>query len=220
LLHDLLAVRPNDVYGNLFLGSSRLLRGATPAQGTANLEAAIALAPNSGDVRWVVADAYTYSPNQANPHRAFTEATLALIWGLDTPRVHAILAASYLTFGNLVAAGTHILRHIDLVTTELVTTDPIVAGASLTLPLVPGRTYDIPLDVIAGQTVSIMTSSRDYWDSILVLLGPDGSPVLGSDDASNYFAAFDWTAGATGRYRMRVTFFESLNYGDLLVKWK
>jgi tetratricopeptide (TPR) repeat protein len=115
LLNDLLAVRPDDPYGNLFRGSSRLLRGATPQQGVADIEYAIALAPKSADVRWVVADAYTYG--MPHPERAFFEATLALNWGLDTPRVHAILASAHLAFGNQALAATHIDRHIRLVTT-------------------------------------------------------------------------------------------------------
>src|SRR5262249_768172 len=43
VLNQLLDVRPNDPYGNLFRGSSRLLSGATKAQGIADLERAIAL---------------------------------------------------------------------------------------------------------------------------------------------------------------------------------
>src|SRR5262249_22099984 len=102
LLNRLLGVAPNDVYGNLFRGSSKLLSGATRSQGAEDLERAIVLAPVSPDVRFIVADAYTYG--QPDPSRAFAEASLALNWGLDTPRIHAILASAYLAFGNLPAA--------------------------------------------------------------------------------------------------------------------
>jgi tetratricopeptide (TPR) repeat protein len=134
-LHDL---RPNDVYPNLFRGSSRLLLGATKARGVADLERAIELAPDSPDVRFIVADAYTYG--MPDHERAFAEASLALDWGLDTPRVHAILATAYNAFGDLDAAAAHIQRSIELVTTELVPTTPLAAGGSLSLDLVPGRT--------------------------------------------------------------------------------
>jgi hypothetical protein len=215
LLNRLLDVRPNDVYGALFRGSSRLLRGATRAEGMADLERAIALAPQSADVRFIVADAYTYG--QPDPERAFAEASLALAWGLDTPRVHAILASAYLAFGDDLAAAVHIQRHIELVTTELLTTSPLAAGASLSLDLAPGRIYEIPVAAIAGETISIVTSSRDFYDSILVLLAPDGTPVLSSDDYKQYFAGFEWIAGETGTYRLRVTSFESVNTGTLVV---
>jgi hypothetical protein len=216
LLNRLLGVRPNDVYGNLFRGSSRLFRGATRAEGMADLERAIALAPQSADVRFIVADAYTYG--QPDPERAFAEASLALAWGLDTPRVHAILASAYLVFGDDLAAAVHIQRHIELVTTELLTTSPLPAGASMSLDLAPGQTYEIPLDAIAGEKISVITSSHDFYDTILVLLAPDGTPVLGSDDYKLYFAGFEWVAGATGTYRLRVTSFESVNTGALGVK--
>jgi tetratricopeptide (TPR) repeat protein len=215
VLNQLLAVRPNDPYGNLFRGSSRLLSGATKDKGVADIERAIALDPQNPHVRFLVADAYTYG--LPDPDRAFAEATLALDWGLDTPRVHAILAAAYLAFDNQLAAAAEIKISIDLVTTELVAAPPIAVGTSQTLGLVPGRVYDIPVPAIAGETISITTSSRDFWDSIAVLLGPVGTPVVGSDDTNAYFAAFEFVAPVTGTYRMRVTSFESVNTGELKV---
>jgi tetratricopeptide (TPR) repeat protein len=215
LLNHLLEVQPNSAYGNLFRGSSRLLKSVNGDKGVADIERALALAPRSADVRFVVADAYTYGLSE--PQRAFAEASLALSWGLDTPRVHAILATSYLAFGDEQAAATHILRHFELVTTELLTTSPLAPDTSVALELVPGRAYEIPLSVVAGEILSISTTSRDYWDSIAVLLAPEGTPVTGSDDANAYFAAFQWPAETTGTYRLRVTFFESLNSGKLSV---
>src|SRR5262249_38956613 len=195
-----------------------LLSRATSSQGVADLERAIVLAPASPDVRFIIADAYTYG--QPNPSRAFAEASLALSWGLDTPRIHAILAAAYLAFANQLAAAAQIRIHIDQVTTQFINTSPFGAGASLTLGLVPGRTYEIPVPVTAGQKLSVTTSSRDFYDTILVLLAPDGSPVVGSDDQVKYFAGLDWVASATGTYRMRVTSFESVNTGELVVTRK
>jgi tetratricopeptide (TPR) repeat protein len=215
LLDDLLDVRGDDPYGNLFRGSSRLLHGGPMPAGIADIEWAIELDPASPDVRWIVADAYTYG--LPDPERAFAEASLALDWGLDTPRVHAILASAHNAFGDLEAAAGHIARHIELVTTELITTPSLQAGDALALDLVPGRTYEIPLGAIAGGTISVATTSRDLWDSIAVLLAPDGSPVVGSDDDDGYFAAFDWVAPATGVYRLWVTSFESISTGELAV---
>jgi tetratricopeptide (TPR) repeat protein len=218
LLDHLLDLEPGNPYGNLFRGSSRLLKGHAVADGVVDLDYAIALAPESPDVRYIVADAYTYG--LADPDRAFAEATFALEGGLHTPRVHAILGSAYSAFGDLAAAATHIATHLQLVSTELLTTSPLPARASIALDLVPGRTYEIPLVVSAGEMISIVTSSHDYWDTILVLLDPDGSPVLGSDDSWKYFAAFDWTAPSSGTYRMRVTFFESVITGTLRVSRK
>jgi tetratricopeptide (TPR) repeat protein len=216
VLNDLLDIRPNDVYANLFRGSSRLLRGVTLPRGINDLELAIAMAPDSPDVHYIVADAYTYG--LPDPERALAEATLALDGGLDTPRVNALLGSAYNALGDQLTAAAHIQRHFDLVTTELLPTAPLAANTSLTLGLVPGRTYEIPIEVVAGQTISIATSSHDYWDTIALLLDPNGSPVLGADDVNAYFAAFDYVAGMTGTYQLRVTFFESVITGDLVVE--
>ena len=219
VLDHLIDVRPNDVYGNLFRGSSRVLQGASRAAGAADLERAITLAPSSPDVRYIVADAYTYG-YLPDAQRAFDEATFALEGGLDTPRVHAILAGSYLAFGDMAAAALEIKRHLDLVTTELVVTSPLAAGSSASFALVPGRTIEIPIAVAAGETVSIQTSSKDFWDTILVLLAPNGTPVVGSDDFKGYMAGLDWAAPAAGTYRLRVTSFEAVSTGTLLVARK
>ena len=215
LLNQLLDEYPDDLYGSLFRGSSRLLRGATRERGIADLERAIALAPKSADVRFIVADAYTYG--QPDAERAFAEATLALKWGLDTPRVHAMLASAYLEFGDPDSAAIHFQRHLDIVTSELVPTIPLAPGSSFTLDLVPGRTYEIPLEARAGELISLATSSHDFWDTILVLLAPNGSPVLGSDDTNGYFAAFNWVPQVGGTYRVRVTSFEGISTGQLEV---
>jgi tetratricopeptide (TPR) repeat protein len=215
VLNELLNLQPNDLYGNLFLGSSRVLKNAQRARGVEDLERAIALAPESPDVHFVVADAYTYG--LPDPERAFAEASLAFEGGLDTPRVHAILASAYDAFGNVLAAADHIQQHIELVTTELVPAPALPSGESLTLDLVAGRTYEIEVAAEAGETISIATSSKDMWDTIAVLLAPDGTPVVGSDDANGYLAAFDWVAEESVTYRLQVTSFEAASTGALTV---
>jgi tetratricopeptide (TPR) repeat protein len=215
LLNQLLEVKPNDAFGNLFRGSSRLLHGATQTRGVADIERALVLDSKNPHARFIVADAYTYGLPE--PQRAFAEAMLALNGGLDTPRIRAILADAYAAFGDRLAAAAEIQTHIEMVTTELLPASPLPSGASLSLDLVPGRTYEIPVDVVAGQPLGITTGSKDFWDSILVLLAPDGTPVLGSDDDNFYFAAFEWIAETTGTYRVQVTSFESINTGKLIV---
>jgi hypothetical protein len=212
----LLALLPNDVFGTLFRGSSRLLHGMQRAEGVIDLDHAIALAPSSPDVHYIVADAYTYG-YEPDAQRAFDEATIALNGGLNTPRVRAIRASSYVAFDNLAAAGVEIAIHLDLVTTQLVTTAPLSVGSSMSLGVVPGRTYDIPIVVAPGEKISIATSSKDFWDTILVLLAPNGTPILGSDDYKGYFAGIDWVAPTGGTYRLRTTSFEAVSTGAMLV---
>ena len=215
LLDALLEVRPDDVFATLFRGSARLLAGVMNGRAIADLERAIELAPDSADVHYIVADAYTYG--LPDPERAFAEASIAMERGLETPRVRAILAAAQLAFGNDAAAATHIERHLELVTTELLSTAPLAAGASLSLGLAPGRVYDVPLPVTAGETISVATSSRDFVDTIAVLYGPDGTPLTGSDDTNAQFAAIATPATESGTYRLRTSSFEAVDTGVLTV---
>jgi hypothetical protein len=215
LLNGYIALRPDDAFGYLFSGSSRLLLGTTPACGEEDLEIAIGLAPSSPHVRFIVADAYTYG--EPDPLRAFEEASLALGGGLETPRVLAILGACYNAFGDSETAASYIDRHISMVTTETLTTGPLTVGKSMDLEFVPGRTYEIPIPAAAGEALSISTFSHDFFDSILVLLAPDGTPALGSDDSRNYFAGIDATAGQTGTYRLLLTTFEGVSTGEMRV---
>ncbi|HEX5015120.1 MAG TPA: hypothetical protein VFV72_13295 [Candidatus Limnocylindrales bacterium] len=213
----LLSVKPSDPFATLFRGSSRALKGNARAKAVADFENAIALDPANPNVRVIVADGYTYGPGLKNPQRAFDEASLALAWGLDTPRVHAILATSYAAFGDVAAAAFHINRSIELVTVNLVTTAPLAVGGSLSLDLVPGRVYAIPVTTTQGEAVSIETSSPTIWDSIAVLVAPDGTPIVGSDDTNAYMAAFDWVAPQSTTYTLLVTSFEAVSTGTLVV---
>jgi hypothetical protein len=148
------------------------------------------------------------------------EASLALLWGLDTPRIHAILATAYNRLGDEATAATHSERHFELVTTQLLPAPSILVGDLLQLDVIPGRSYEIPVPINAGEKVTIGTSSHDFTDTILVLLAPDGTPVLGRDDDRAYFAGFTWIADDAGLYKLWVTSFESVSTGTLLVNRK
>ena len=63
----------------------------------------------------------------------------ALAWGLDTPRVHAILAAASSALGDAALAAFHLQRHIELVTTKVVAAPALATGTSQSLGLLPGR---------------------------------------------------------------------------------
>ena len=99
----------------------------------------------------------------------------------------------------------------------LVATTPLAIGSAVSLPVVPGRTYEVPIVVAAGESVDVIASSRDFWDTIMVLLAADGTPVVGSDDYRLYHAGLKWIAPVGGTYRLRVTSFESVNTGALLL---
>jgi hypothetical protein len=106
------------------------------------------------------------------------------------------------------------------VTTELLPGPALAAGGLLNLDFVPGRTFEVPVPVTAGQLVSIATGSHDFWDTILVLLAPDGSPVIGGDDFKAYMAGFNWIAESNGTFKLRVTTFEAASTGLMVLTRK
>ena len=167
LLDELLAVRPDDVFGTLyFRGCSAGARRHHPrgAWSRRPLKRAIALAPESADVHYIVADAYTYG--SPDPERAFAEASITSTQ-LDAAIVTRDPRVRPLAFGK--EAGpqlSHIERHLELVTTKLLTTGTLAVGTTVSLDLAPGCVYDVPLHAAAGETISVATSSRDFVDTI------------------------------------------------------
>ncbi len=153
----LLIVRPQSPYGLLYRGSLRTLSGSDIQAGIQDLEAAIGLDGWNPHVRFVVADAFTYGAPNAT--RAFWEANLAIVLGLDTPRLRAILAASYFSFGFPELAARELLKHINVVTESTMTTSPLAEGDTFTLDLVAGLTYEIPVHATAGSSLSLVTDS-------------------------------------------------------------
>ena len=103
--------------------------------------------------------------------------------------MHAILAASYTAFGDDAAAAAEIDRYFELVTTGVVATPALEPGGTVKVGVVPGQTLDIPLELVAGESISISVGSKDYWDTIALLSAPDGTLVAGSDDTVGYHAA-------------------------------
>jgi len=67
---------------------------------------------------------------------------------------------------SVISAAAEFRTHIELVTTQLVQAAPFTAGATLKLPLVLGRSCEIPVLPWPGG-LSIQTSSRDFHDTIL-----------------------------------------------------
>jgi hypothetical protein len=109
------------------------------------------------------------------------------------------------------------VRRSDLRATQLVEAAPFTAGATVTLPSGRGAELRNSRSSHGRRGALDLTSSRDFYDTILVVLVPDGPPVLGSHDHRQCFAGFQWVAVATGTYRIWVASFESANTGDWIV---
>jgi len=211
----LLELMPDNVYATLFRGSSRLFTGDLEG-GEADIARALELAPNSADVHFIAADAYTYALGDLT--RALEQATLARDLGLNTPRVNAILATAYMEQGDEALATQYFAEHIAGATSEYVDTEPLAAGSSVTLDFVPGRTYRIPVVAEAGETLTLLAASGvDGVDTLAVLLGPDGSQVTSNDDYTDLNAGIVRQVDAAGIYTLVIGTFEGAGTGEVVV---
>ena len=103
-------------------------------------------------------------------------------------------------------AASHIKRHLDLVTTELPPASGARAGRRAVARLCPGRTYEIEVPAVAGQPIVDHHRQPRLLGHDRRAARPGRHPVIGSDDDSGYFAAFDWVAERSVTYRLRVSF--------------
>ena len=219
-LQTLISIDNDNPYGILFRGSARLLSGEELTAGEEDFEVGLWLDPFNPHARFIVADGYTYG--LADPQQAFVQASLAWAGGLDTPRIQAIFAACFEAWGAMPASAYFLRKHIDQVTTQLVIQAPLGNNKTRDVYFVPGLTVELPITIQAGKKLYIETSSPsdEVYDTVAVLLAPNGNPLTGSDDTNDYFAAFQWTAPVTATYRLRVTTFESVSTGLVRIQRK
>lgn len=206
---------PDNVYATLFRGSSRLFAGDV-ADGEADIARALELAPDSADVHFIAADAYTYALGDLT--RALEQATAARDLGLNTPRVNAILATAYMDQGDEALATQYFAEHLAGATSEYVETEPLAAGSPVTLAFVPGRTFRVPIEAEAGETLTLLAASEtDGVDTLAVLLGPDGALVTSNDDHTDLNAGIVQLVDVAGHYTLIIGTFEGAGTGEVVV---
>ena len=216
VLNQLLDVAPDDLFGTLFRGSSRLLHGKTTAKGVAELEPGNRARSGQprrpvhrcGRVHLRPARSRScrgrseprprlgprHCPRPRHPCRLAQRVRRAVAGRRAHraslrprhDRAHQHSAPGGRRSGDARSRPGAVVRHPD-------------RGKC--------RADDLDLDV-----------QPRLWDSIAVLFAPDGAPVVGSDDDNVYLAEFDWEAVATGTYVLYVTSFESVSTGELVVE--
>lgn len=200
--------------------SSRLLSQLDPNGGLSDLRRALAMDATNPHLRFLAADAYTYG--ERDYAKAFYQASRAMLGGLDTPRLHAILAVCYANFGFDELAAEETLEHISMVTSENVRGGSLHAHQTKSWDMTPGQTIVMSIHLDAGEVLDIATDgpTGTVWDTILVLLDPNGNPVASADDVIDYYAALDYTAPHAGDNKLLVTSFESVQSGTMTVsRW-
>lgn len=215
-LDHILELDPDNRYATAFRGSSRYFNEEFE-DGDADFARALELEPDNAHLQFVLADAYIYGAGDyANARIAALEANEL---GLHTPRLNMILATAYSAEGDEATAAQYFAEHIRSATTNMVQGDLLAAGEIVTLEFVPGRSYTIPLEVTAGETLTVnLDSPADGVDTMLVLVAPDGSLVAATDDVVDLNAGLEGVIIAEGgTYNLLIATFEGAGTGEVIV---
>jgi tetratricopeptide (TPR) repeat protein len=214
-LNSLTEVQPDSQYGLVFLGSASMFAGDFET-GEAAFARALEADPDNAQLHFVLADGYLYGMGDVD--RAFAFANSASALGLTVPRITAIQATYYLVNEDDQTAAEYFVLHIGDAASEIVETDPLEVGDTRTLEFLPGRAYRLPVELAAGDTLSItITSENDGVDSLLVVLDSDGNPVTANDDTDGFNAGLNWLAPRSDRYEILLTTFEAVGTGEIVL---
>lgn len=83
------------------------------------------------------------------------------------------------------AAASDLLRFVALNRTELTQNDPITPGEVKVVQLSRGRVHVIPFQASEGQTLRAIAGGErgSTTDPLMILLAPDGTPIVADDDS-------------------------------------
>jgi serine/threonine protein kinase len=84
------------------------------------------------------------------------------------------------------------LKYIQLHELQTIEGEPLLSGQPVTLTITPGVVYRLPIMLEAGQKFNLSVVSPDKAvDPIMVLLAPDGTPLVHNDDDNLAITALD-----------------------------
>ncbi len=172
----------------------------------ADMDRLIALDPeNAGlfeDLGWLLLRAARYEQAIS----AFDDAL-----AMDPTLEFSVLgrATSETALGDVATGAASYSDYIDMIALEALDAE-LVDGTAM-VEMNDGSVYRLPLELEAGQTIDVSAISADTSvDPLVLLLGPDGTPLLGNDDvderAGDYNAGFSgFEAPESGSYTLVVT---------------
>ncbi len=117
-------------------------------------------------------------------------------------------ATSYQGLGETERAAGDFALYVALNAAEVVDGDPLRVGREVTVSMSEGLVFQLPFSADEGDKITISAVSPDgSVDPLLVLLDPEGSPLIGSDD----------TDAANLDFNASVEAFEAPEDGDYLL---
>lgn len=123
--------------------------------------------------------------------------------------------------GNTAEAAADVIRYIELVESSRVDADPLTPGTPIRVDLGFGTVQAFPIEGQTGQRLTALAIGEpaDQTDPIIVLLDPDGTPLIADDDGTGTLGSLilDYVLPADGQYTLLVTSTPSQATGQIQI---
>jgi len=189
-------------------GFTSMVRGE-PAAALEDANRAIELDP----------DYFAFYILRGNAHRASGSPESALA---DFDQVVALVPTSSFGYalraevlhqmGEMAAAAADLATAVELDTLERIEGAPLVIGEAVTVTMTFGRAFHLPFDAIPGESLRVSAASieANVVDPLVLILGPDATPLVYNDDADPDNGIYDaqvddFMAAAGGTYTLVVS---------------
>ncbi|MBL8152674.1 MAG: hypothetical protein JNM70_00705 [Anaerolineae bacterium] len=190
-----------------------------PDDAAADYEKAAAFDPKNPGIVFNMAMSSFFGQELTNAN-SYLDETAQL--GATSPLVTLFMGDVDAAAGDAALAAQHYLDYMALVAPTVVPAGTLVLNERLTVPVHPGETYHFSVDLKVGEVWKVNTSvgfKAPWMDPVLVLLAPDGTPLIGNNDdlpgepAGN--AALTYTPEVTGTYTLVMTTYAGIGEGTV-----
>jgi tetratricopeptide (TPR) repeat protein len=123
----------------------------------------------------------------AGPRAAFADLSTAIEMNPRTEIGHGIRSNVALALGDHTTATQDFMTALDLGTLEIIEGAALVSGEPMTVAMTRGRTYRLSFEAYQGERIAIYITSviPEEVDPLMVVIGPDGTPLAFNDDVSD-----------------------------------
>jgi tetratricopeptide (TPR) repeat protein len=209
---------PDLAYPYRLRGMSEMVTG-NPDGTLADANQAIELDPTYYAFYILRANAYLAL---GDPQAAVADLSTAIELNPRSGIGHAIRANVTLAMGDPQAAAQDFAAAVQSGTLETVEGDPLSSGQPVTVTMTAGRTFRLPFEAEAGQhiTVSVTSVNPGEVDPVLLVVDPDGTPLVFNDDISDEnldAAVSDFELPTTGMYTLAVSHARGGSEGGIVI---
>lgn len=162
----------------------------------------LALNPDDADAQVNRARIFLAKEDRASAVDALTS---AIEITPQDPELYIFRGSINLLLKRFADAGVDYAGWLNIINVREFTEEPIEVEADLHLDMAYGYLYRIPFEAESGDRIGVSAVSTSV-DSLLVLLDPDGNPIMANDDGGQGLNAFfvDFSLPEDGTYTILV----------------